>query len=443
MCRRVFALAVLAVLAGAVHAAETVDVLTTTEGKVFEGKVVSKTADTVTFEVRYPSGSKMTMSFEARQVASITRKAAPLPTSAPKAVSQASVADDEPAAPPIEKIAGPSYYVIPLHGSVGRTITAAIIEKSLEDSAKRKPSVVILDVESPGGLITESAKIVEVIRKHAPTQRIVVLAGQDLSAAAVLSMSAKEIYMKPPGLIGAATAYMSGPMPAVISEKMQSVWRATARSSAQCGGHESLLAEGMIDPQLELHLEEKDGKKTVREGPGDKMVLRKGRLLTMTADEAVAYGLAAGKAADYAELGKALGMENWKECKGLGVLLAEHRKKKLDALEADLKKIETDFRNNMKLANENDPINFKYEYYSDTRRYTPKSAETLRTQCGLCRFHLSNAQKNLKDEIAVLSKFEEFKPFTDAIQETVDRLEEAKRQLLRTAAKTGPNDGAR
>ncbi|HSZ59191.1 MAG TPA: hypothetical protein VK797_26355 [Tepidisphaeraceae bacterium] len=58
----------------------------------------------------------------------------------------------EPVAPPIASSASakPTYYLIPLHGEVGSTILAGALEKSLADAVARKPTVVVLDIDSPG-----------------------------------------------------------------------------------------------------------------------------------------------------------------------------------------------------------------------------------------------------------------------------------------------------
>ena len=57
----------------------------------------------------------------------------------------------EPEAPPMAAApGGATYYVIPLHGAVGETFVADALEKSLADASKRKPTVVVLDIDSPG-----------------------------------------------------------------------------------------------------------------------------------------------------------------------------------------------------------------------------------------------------------------------------------------------------
>ena len=63
----------------------------------------------------------------------------------------------KPTAPEIKKYDVPTYYIIPLKGMVGKTFVASVLEESLEDAVQREPTVVILDVDSPGGLLAKSA----------------------------------------------------------------------------------------------------------------------------------------------------------------------------------------------------------------------------------------------------------------------------------------------
>ena len=95
-------------------------------------------------------------------------------------------------APPVraKKAGGPSYCLVPLHGVVGSTVLADALEKSLEDAVRREPDVsVVLDVDSPGGSVEEAKKIISVLRRYNKKSRIVALCGQDLSAAAICTLS--------------------------------------------------------------------------------------------------------------------------------------------------------------------------------------------------------------------------------------------------------------
>ncbi len=264
----------------------------------------------------------------------------------------------EPAGPPIPVgLHGNTYYVIPLHGVVGETYVDYALDKSLADAVKRKPTVVVLDIDSPGGKVAEAEDMMKTLHRYNKDLRIVALADENLSASAITSLSVHEIYMKPTGTIGAATSFdpQHLDLPPNIEEKMQSAWRAVARNSAEEGGHEPLLAEAMIDSSRELHLETVDGKKVVKEGPGDHILCQKGKILTLTSHEAVDCGLAAGVAEDFSDLGKQLKMPNWKECPGLGTVLAAYLPDRWRAMQNQEKQIEVSARAHLAEAKENIP----------------------------------------------------------------------------------------
>ncbi len=259
----------------------------------------------------------------------------------------------EPAAPPIAAASkDPTYYVIPLHGVVGETYLADALDKSLADAEKRKPTVVVLDINSPGGLVNETELMVKILHRYNKDLRIVALVDQDLSASAITSLSVRNIYMKSTGTIGAATAFdgSDSNAPKDIQEKFQSAWRAVARNSAEEGGHEPLLAEAMIDSSMELHLETIDGKKVVKQGAGPDMIVTKGKILTLTSHEAFNCGLAADIADDFTELGDEMHLKGWKECPGLGTVLADYAPKRREAFIEKAKEIEALLKENFAAA---------------------------------------------------------------------------------------------
>ena len=386
------------------------DTLVTRDGKTFEGRVISR-GSSIVFEA-HKYGSKITVTIPKTNVASLTEGPVKPPShTVPIRTGRRALGSlpPEPKAPPVKSYSGATYYVIPLTGEVGKTFVANALAAGLADAVKRKPTVVILHVDSPGGVISEVDRLVATIRKYKKDLRIVVLVKRAISAAAIASLAANEIYVQPGSVIGAATAFKLTPAgtPAAVNEKIQSVWRATARNSAAAGGHSPLLANAMIDASARLYVIERGGKKVIVERPvrDCSEVTRFGKLLMMTADEALACGLAAGKADDFAELGKLLAHAGWTECEGLARPLAEYRIKAIKILIEDMTKLKTQYDTNMIGAMASAPWKGRYEYYSDTKKFTRASWRRWNDRSRKCVAYLSQAKEDLGKASAIAEKF--------------------------------------
>jgi hypothetical protein len=404
------------------------DLIVQKDGSVLEGKILSRDAKGLSMQVEGKTPPPPAMAVPADKIAKViqidehgaeTATAGGVGVPAKRADRTWKV-PPEPAAPPIAAASTvPTYYVIPLHGAVGETYLADMLEKSLADAEKRKPTVVVLDIASPGGLVDEAQLIVKTLHKYNKTLRIVALLDQSLSASAIVSLSAPTIYMKSTGTIGAATAFDgSNPdLPRDIQEKFQSAWRAVARNSAEEGGHEPLLAEAMIDNNMSLHLETVDGKKVVKEGPGATMLTRPGRILTLTSREAVGCGLAAGVADDFDELGEAMNLKGWRECPGLGKLLVDYIPKRHEAFEQKFKEIEGDFKTSVSAAVAVAPWEGQHiGSYSglgglgsrivvQSRSLTPAQKSKWKSDSLAAVIAFQKAEQNLRDEISLATAF--------------------------------------
>ncbi len=404
------------------------DTLVKKDGTVYEGKLIKKTATQYVFEV-WKSGGRMKyeITVPASEVESYTEgeiveKPKPKPKNTTKKVEPKieeetvlSGLPEEPKAPELKEYEGPTYYPIPLNGMVGQKMVASILEKALEDAVKRKPTVVVLVIDSPGGYISEVEKLVEVICKYKKQMRIIVYVKKEaFSAAAITALAVNEIYMKTGTQIGAATSFRTDgdgnvvELPSDIAEKFQSVWRARARSAAEAGGHSTLLAEAMIDKEMELYVYEENGKKVIKEGQppyGAKVVTKKGKLLTITDREAEECGLSIASVEDINDLGKKLGYENWTECVGLGVPLADYWEKTIDAVEKKFKEIIDEFRANMQKAHDSDPESF--EDYSESKpgKLTPRSLSKWKTRANTAISFLKKAEESLKKAGDLAEKF--------------------------------------
>ncbi len=360
------------------------DSLVTTDGRTLTGKVVHRSVDKITFEIRCGSSS-MRMDFPLEKVAKLTEgadepapaapavpavyskpAAAPAPALVVPAVVQPALPKpavyEAPAAPPAAVAAAQdaqplaplrnAYFTIPIRGEIGLYVTADQVRQGLAMARKARAGVVVLEVDSGGGSTEECARIVELLADAQKDTRIVAYVKRAISAAAIVSVACKEIYVDERAVIGGALAFQMLPdgTPADVEEKMQSIWRATCRTAAETGGHQPLLAEAMMDLGIGLSIITKDGKPRVEEGDAGTVLKRKGKLLTMTAKETLASGLADGQANCYDGLGVRLGMSGWKSAGREAEELHERNRKEVDAGLKKLEQLETTFNTQISKA---------------------------------------------------------------------------------------------
>ena len=214
-----------------------------------------------------------------------------------------------------------TYYVIPIKGVIGRHFTAGRMEACLKEAERLKPAVVVLELDTGGGDIIDAERIVDLIIAHKDL-RFVAFVRKALSAGATITLACEKIFVTESATIGGAVSYSVGSdgmpqdLPADVAEKFQSIWRAVCRKAAEHGGHPSLLAEAMVDPAFALTMREEGGKPVLeRDGQG-KMLKAKGRILTLTAREAVDCTLAEGLVPDLKAVGRHLGIPEWQEVGG-------------------------------------------------------------------------------------------------------------------------------
>ena len=140
-----------------------------------------------------------------------------------------------------------------------------------------------------------------------------------MSAAAVISLACPQIYMTNGASIGASVPFKVGPngTPVDVEAKFFSAVESEMRGAAEMGGHSPLFVRGMSELEVELVLRH-DGARPVvaveepgREKPGEKIIKQRGRILSMTAMEAMDAGLTAGVLGDVGEIRRGLGLPEW------------------------------------------------------------------------------------------------------------------------------------
>lgn len=188
---------------------------------------------------------------------------------------------------------GAPYVVLPLRGAIGEDVTADALRAGLDQARAANPKIVILAIDSPGGSIGEMWQMTDLLIDASRDMQIIAYVKSAYSAAAVVAMCCKQVYMKPEGVIGAAVPFkMTENGPADVDAKFRSAIQAKIRATTAQGEHADLLIRGMSEADLEIYLTQENNQPVLKtEGPG-KLIKAKGQILTLTADEAVECGLA-------------------------------------------------------------------------------------------------------------------------------------------------------
>ena len=162
-------------------------------------------------------------------------------------------------------------YLVPVTGTIELGI-APFIERALEEAAAAGAAAVILDLDTPGGRVDAAERISDAIRdSKVPVYAFV--NRRAFSAGALIALSTQRVYMRPGSVMGAVTPVDGSGTKA--PEKIVSAMRSEMRALAEARGLDPKVAEAMVDEDVEI--------------PG---VVEKGKLLTLTTEEAVGLGYA-------------------------------------------------------------------------------------------------------------------------------------------------------
>lgn len=175
---------------------------------------------------------------------------------------------------------------------------------ALEEFRKKKVSFVLLHLNTPGGEVLSSLKIVDMLQKMDLNSGIPIVALVDdwaVSAGAMLAYACRFIAVNPQSLIGAAEPVFVDQSKQMQSapEKVNSALRAEFANLARFFDRNPLLAEAMVDKDLILvirnhqiiKLNSQDEIRSEGANP-DIVITTKGKLLTLNAEQLIDLGVA-------------------------------------------------------------------------------------------------------------------------------------------------------
>lgn len=188
---------------------------------------------------------------------------------------------------------GKMVYYIPVEQAVEQGL-AAFLERSINTALENGADHIVFEINTPGGLVDAAGEISTLI-KNTPIPTTAFVVNEAMSAGAYISLHADQIVMTPSSRMGAAQVIDGSGNAA--NEKAHSAWLAQMKAAAELNGRDPIYALAMADPDIDLP--------EFRAG--------KGKLLSLTANEALEVGYAEAIAADREELLAFLGLENASE----------------------------------------------------------------------------------------------------------------------------------
>ena len=232
-----------------------------------------------------------------------------------------------------------SYLEIPIVGSFGKEVTAPGVEAALAGAKEKGVKNIVFVVDSKGGLQTAGRDVNLALRKYDKAFKYHAIVSNATGVAVAIVIWCDSIWVRPDAKIGGVNLVVDESLGVEPSVVLMNV-ALNAGLRAKEHGHSPELVESMIDPSDPV-LAYKDasgkivfGRSAPANTPRENILLdhKAGKVLTLSAEQAVALGFAKTYDGGADGLGKALGIDGWKTAGDegkkamVGATVAEERK---------------------------------------------------------------------------------------------------------------------
>ncbi|WP_170211300.1 NfeD family protein [Robertmurraya siralis] len=181
-------------------------------------------------------------------------------------------------------------YVVPIENSVEKGLSS-FLKRGVETAEKENAKAIIFEINTPGGAVDAAGEIGKLFTST--SLKTVSFINKDaLSAGAFISLNTDEIYMVPGATMGAAAIIDSEGNAA--DQKAQSYWLSAMKGAAEQNGRDPIYALAMADTDVDL----------------PELGSPKGKLLTLTSDQAFEVGYSEGTVASIDEVLVKIGYPN-------------------------------------------------------------------------------------------------------------------------------------
>ena len=190
--------------------------------------------------------------------------------------------------------AAPLVYVAPIEGIIDLGL-APFVQRVLDEAAAAGAAAVVLEINTFGGRVDAAVQIRDALL-NAKVPTLAYVNRRAISAGALIALAAQHLAMAPGATIGAAAPVMAGGPQGgaqAASEKTVSYVRKEFRATAESRKRPALIAEAMVDADVAI-----------------RGVIEKGKLLTLTTDEALKHKVAEFQADSLAAALERLGIKD-------------------------------------------------------------------------------------------------------------------------------------
>ena len=195
-------------------------------------------------------------------------------------------------------------YVVPIQDVIDLGIPG-LVSRAIDLAETNNASLIIFDIDTFGGRVDAATQIKDSI-SSTEIETVAFINRRAISAGSLISLSCDQIYMTGGATIGATSVVdMSG---SKQSEKSQSYMREEMAATAEKSGKNPDIARGMVDEELSFEYLVVEGDTLqVDDIEGRK----EGKLITLTTELALKYGIADGKGENIEEVLSSLKIEDY------------------------------------------------------------------------------------------------------------------------------------
>ncbi|MCJ8011423.1 ATP-dependent Clp protease proteolytic subunit [Paenibacillus sp. KQZ6P-2] len=168
-------------------------------------------------------------------------------------------------------------YVIPVDQKI-ETGLEKFMERGFKEAEKMNAGLIVLEINTPGGLVNTAQDIGKMIRESNITT-VAYIRGNAASAGSYIALNADKIAMSPGSMIGAA-AMVDSTGKRVDDPKLVAAWKSEMTAAAESSGRNGEIAAGMADINAVVDMPEIGEKK------------EKGEIIALSSEQALKVGYA-------------------------------------------------------------------------------------------------------------------------------------------------------